>query len=117
MNFEEAIAAHTKWKIRLRSLLDGGGEKLDGAKVSKDNECDLGKWIYGEGATYKSLTAYAKLQAAHAQFHKCAGQIVSHANGGKKADAEALLKPDGEFAKRSSETVTAIMQMRKEAGM
>ena len=113
MNFDEAIAAHTMWKIRLRKVVDGHGEKLDVATVSKDNQCDLGKWIHGEGTSYKSLEAYDKLKTAHAKFHKCAAQVITEVNGGRKASADALLQPQGEFAKISTETVTAIMAIKR----
>ncbi len=116
MNFDEAIAAHTKWKVRLRTFIDGTGEKLDSTKVAMDNQCDLGKWIYGEGSKYKSLDAYEKLRASHAQFHKCASQVVTQASAGKKADAEALIANGGSFSKLSQDTVNAIIQMRKAAG-
>lgn len=116
MNFDEAIAAHTKWKVRLRTFIDGTGEKLESAKVAVDNQCDLGKWIYGEGAKYKSLDSYAKLRESHARFHKCAAQVVEQASSGKKQQAEAMIGAGGEFSRLSQETVGAIMQMRKAAG-
>lgn len=115
MNFDDAISAHTKWKIRLRTYIDGAGEKIDATKASMDDQCDLGKWIYGEGAKYKSLEDYQKLRASHAQMHKCVGQVVAKAESGKKAEAEALIGPGGTFSKLSQETVNAIMRMRKAA--
>lgn len=116
MNFDDAIAAHTQWKVRLRTFIDGTGEKLDSAKVALDNQCDLGKWIHGEGAKLKAHDAYEKLRHSHAQFHKCASLVVSKANQGHKTEAEALIGPGGEFSKLSQETVGAIIQMRKSAG-
>jgi hypothetical protein len=114
MNFDDAINAHTKWKVRLRMCIDGT-EKLDPAVVCKDNQCDLGKWIYGEGAKYNKAASYSTLKAEHANFHKCAADVVTKANAGKKAEAEALLGPTGNFAKASQATVSAIMKMKKEA--
>lgn len=49
MNFDEAIAAHTQWKVRLRTFIDGTGEKLESTTVRLDNPCDVGKWIHGGG--------------------------------------------------------------------
>lgn len=116
MNFDEAIAAHTKWKVRLRTFIDGTGEKLEASKVAVDNQCDLGRWIYGDGAKYRSLDAYEKLRASHAKFHKCAAQVVTHAASGNRNQAESLIGNGGEFSKLSQETIGAIMQMRKTAG-
>jgi hypothetical protein len=115
VNFDDAIGAHVKWKVRLRNFIDGSGtEKLESDKVCKDNLCDLGKWIYGEGAKYKPLPHYQDLVKKHANFHVCAGAVVKKVEGGDKAGAEAAL--DGAFAAASRETVGAIMSLKKEAG-
>ncbi len=113
MNFDDAIAAHTMWKIRLRKVVDGHGERLEAASVAKDDQCELGKWIHGPGANFKSFDAFTRLKTAHAKFHKCAAQVITEANGGRKDAAEALLEPQGEFAKVSTETVTAIMALQR----
>lgn len=115
MNFDEAVAAHIKWKIRLAQFIDGtGGEKLVSSAICKDNLCDLGKWIYGDGAKYKSLAHYQDLVKKHANFHVCAGEVVKKVESGDKAGAKNLL--GGAFASASKETVAAIMDLRKEAG-
>lgn len=114
MNFDEAINAHTKWKVRLRMVIEGT-EKLDPAVVCKDNQCDLGKWIYGDGAKYNRLVSYGILKSEHAHFHQCAAAIVTKANAGNRTAAEAMLGPTGDFAKASQATVAAIMKMKKEA--
>lgn len=116
MNFDDAVTAHTKWKIRLRAVIDGQGEKLDSAVVAKDDQCDLGRWIHGAGATNKHHDSYRKLKDAHARFHQCASKVVTLANQGKKTEAETLMGATGEFAKLSSETITAIRVMKREAG-
>jgi two-component system chemotaxis sensor kinase CheA len=113
IQLENAIAAHSKWKTRLRQYLDGGGEKLDPKFVGKDNVCDLGKWIYGEGARYKAIEAYSELKTSHAHFHRCAANVVSmHQDGNKKA-AESMLQPGGVFNSASTSTVQAIIKLQK----
>lgn len=114
MNFDEAIAAHIKWKVRLSQFIDGtSAEKLQSASVCKDNLCDLGKWIYGDGVKYKPLPHYQDLVKKHANFHICAGEVVRKVEGGDKAGAHAAL--GGAFSAASKETVTAIMDLKKEA--
>lgn len=112
MNFDEAVAAHVKWKTRLRMFINGGTEKLDSAVVSKDNACDLGKWIYGEATRYKSNPSYDVLRTEHANFHRCAAAVVKKMESGDKAGAETLLET-GEFSTASNRTVSAILQMKK----
>ena len=114
MNFDDAIAAHIKWKVRLTQFIDGTStEALVSANICKDNLCDLGKWIYGEGAKFKAAAHYQDLVKKHANFHVCAGDIVKKVEGGDKAGAKAAL--GGPFAGASKETVAAIMEVKKEA--
>ena len=114
MNFEDAIAAHIKWKVRLSQFIDGTStEKLNSATVCKDNLCDLGKWIYGDGAKYKSVSHYQDLVKKHANFHVCAAGVVKKVETGDQAAAKALL--GASFATASRETVAAIMELKKEA--
>lgn len=112
---ENAVQAHTRWKTRLRAALDGAGEKLDPAVVGRDNACDLGKWIHGEGGEqYSDMKAFGELKTAHAKFHRCAAEIVRKNEAGDKKAAEKLLGPDGEFAAASSVTIRAIKRLEKE---
>ncbi len=112
-HFDEAIAAHIKWKLRLNQFIDGSStEKLDSATVCKDNLCALGKWIYGDGEKHKNAVHYAALVSKHANFHNCAGTVVKKVEEHDKAGASALL--NGEFAIAAKETVTAIMELKKE---
>ncbi len=112
-NLDEAISAHIKWKHRLNQYIDGTStEKLDSAIVCKDNQCVLGKWIYGDGGKYKNSIYYGELLTKHANFHLCAGAVVNKVDEHDKAGAEALLK--GDFSLAAKDTVTAIMNMKNE---
>lgn len=114
MNFDDAIAAHIKWKVRLSQFIDGtSAEKLNSATVCKDNLCDLGKWIYGDGAKYKAAPRYQDLVKKHANFHVCAADIVKKVEGGDKTGAKSSL--GGAFAAASKETVAAIMALKSDA--
>jgi hypothetical protein len=48
VNFDEAIKAHTYWKVMLKWLINGQ-RPLDVSTVSLDSVCELGKWIAKEG--------------------------------------------------------------------
>ena len=113
MNFDDAVSAHTKWKIRLRANIDGSGEMLDAAVVARDDACDLGKWIHGEGSRYKLLPEHQALRTVHAKFHKCASDVVARNAKGQKVEAEKLMANGGDFARHSSETISAIMAMKR----
>jgi hypothetical protein len=114
MNFDDAIAAHIKWKVRLTQFIDGtGSEQLKSDTVCKDNLCDLGKWIYGEGGQFSSKPRYKDLVSKHAHFHRCAADVVKKVETNDKPGAKSLLA--GPFAVASKDTVTAIMELKKEA--
>lgn len=114
MDLNDAVLAHTKWKIRLKSFISGKGEEvLKPDQVAKDNLCELGKWIHGEGARLADHDEYQRLKQVHASFHQCAGRIVAMACNGKPADAEKMLAPDGEFTKLSMSVVNAINACKK----
>jgi len=111
--FDDAIAAHIKWKLRLGQFIDGTStEKLDRATVCKDNLCTLGKWIYGDGQKHKNADNYEDLLFKHANFHRCAGEVVAKVELHDKTGAKSILA--GEFAVLAKETVTAIMNLKKE---
>jgi methyl-accepting chemotaxis protein len=114
MNFDDAIAAHIKWKVRLSQFIDGTStEQLKSDTICRDNLCDLGKWIYGDGAKYKTLPHYKDLVGKHANFHRCAGDVVKKVETGDRPGAKASLA--AAFATASKETVAAIMELKKEA--
>jgi hypothetical protein len=93
--FYRAIEAHVKWKIRLRNHLDGTStEVLDPEVICKDDQCTLGQWIYGEGQQYNNLPAYENLRQTHANFHKCAAEIIRKADANEKQEAEKIFGND-----------------------
>ncbi len=113
-HFDEAIAAHIKWKIRLRQFIDGEGtEQLESASVCQDNLCALGQWIcQGEGVQHKDLPQYADLCTKHTNFHRCAAEVVKKVEAHDKAAALSILNQ--EFPVAAKDTVTAIMSLKKE---
>jgi two-component system chemotaxis sensor kinase CheA len=113
MRLTDAVAAHMKWRTRLRLLLDGQGEHLSADAVALDHVCDLGKWIYGDGKRYAHLPAFGELRGAHTRFHRCAGDVVIQHMQGNKCGAERMLGTGGAFAEASTETVKAIMKLQK----
>ncbi|MEQ1916023.1 MAG: CZB domain-containing protein [Gallionella sp.] len=89
LNFKTALEAHIKWKMRLLGVVDGtGSEVLDPRIISQDNQCVLGKWLYGQGnRDFGSNAEFKELVTAHTNFHKCAGHVLDLALDGKTEDA------------------------------
>ena len=113
MDFDDAIAAHITWKVRLSQFIEGTrSDSISSADVEQDNRCDLGKWIHGEGAAFKAAPHYQDLVEKHAHFHKCAAEVVRKVESGDRDGARLALR---DLAGVSRETVAAIMELRKDA--
>lgn len=115
MDFDQAIAAHSAWKAKLREYLAKKDGSLRPAEVSADNKCPLGQWIHGEGARYSKLPEYSTLKKDHASFHKAAADVVLKADSGQSVSEEIALGSRSNFAITSSAVVMAIIAMKKHA--
>lgn len=112
-DFKTAIQAHTDWKMKLTTYLQRPDGSLDHKKVCLDNLCVLGKWIHGDGITYRDLApeVFEDLKSSHAQFHLTAGQIIEYINQKDQSAAEKLLSPLGFYSQVSEKTINLIKQL------
>jgi methyl-accepting chemotaxis protein len=112
VDFDAIIQAHQAWKQKLRSAIAGGEERnLNADEVCKDNQCALGKWIYGAGRKFEQTPDYEPLRRTHADFHVCAADILRKTQQGDKNGASALLV--GDFFDLSNQTVQHIIAMKR----
>ena len=112
-DFDQAIAAHRDWKVRLRKAI-AGQETLDADTICRDDRCALGKWIHGPGAAqWGQRPGFAPLQARHAEFHEVAGGVARKINAGQYADAERLIGSGSRFAAVSTEVATLLTQAKR----
>ena len=112
MNIDDAITAHSKWKMKLSGYLARPDKSLNAAVVGLDTECDLGKWVHGEGRRYSKLPEFSKLASAHARFHKAAAAVIVKAESGQKVAEEVVVGARSEFGIASSEVVKSLMAMK-----
>lgn len=112
LNFKSAIEAHMKWKARLNRYVAGtSDEQLDAGVVCRDDQCVLGKWIYGIGrANYGADPLFNNLKTTHTQFHTCAGQVVSEADTGNTEHAASLLNT-GDYPRISREITYLLARL------
>lgn len=115
MDFDSAIEAHVKWKMMLRAYLGGSGS-FDTSEVERDDRCELGVWIHGEGCAFQEMGEYSDLRAKHVELHKLTAQIIRLVDEGKAEEAEAQIDGSGRYSQLSTEIVTAIRAMRTKAG-
>jgi len=95
MDFPQVVMAHIAWKKRLEKYLSGDrSENLNPDVICQDNQCVLGKWIYGEGAAFQHHEEFSQVKTEHATFHRLAAQVVVQCNAGDLHGARQLLDTD-----------------------
>jgi hypothetical protein len=109
LNFKSAVDAHMKWKIRLDAYINGTSkEDLKVDVVCRDDECPLGKWIYSRGGgEFGYSETFYDMKAHHANFHRCAGDVLAAAQAGETQQALRLLH-HGDYV-RASERVKKLL--------
>lgn len=117
MDLSKAIEKHSEWKVKFRSAISKQ-EILDAETVSKDDCCELGKWLHGESKLkFGKFTSYMDCVAKHAIFHVEAGKVARTINSRKYAEAEAMLNAGTPYSTASSAVGIAISRLKKEAGL
>jgi Chemoreceptor zinc-binding domain len=111
LDFDAAIIAHMRWKIRLLQCIEGHGEELSSTVVARHDACEVGKWLAGEGAQYSTHASHGEAKKAHAAFHDCAAAVVRKLEAGDRPAAARLLEGSG-FADASSDTILAITKLK-----
>ena len=114
MDFDQAVATHSHWKRKLRDYLAKHDGSLRPNEVSLDHKCELGQWIYGDGASYSALPEYTRLKYEHARFHAAAAEIVRKANSGEFPTDEVQPCSSSEFSTASAAVIIALMSMKKQ---
>jgi len=113
MNFFDAINAHVAWKVRLQKHIKGVSEELlDATVVGRDDLCSLGKWIYNHVDLHGEMPLFRQVQEQHADFHRCAAEIIDTANRGDQVEAEHKLHHD--YAHLSHMIVKSLSRLGKE---
>ena len=111
--FNNAIEAHTKWKITLDNHIEKG--IIENTKdVGNCHICELGQWIYGEGAKYNQLPSFELMCSTHEQFHRVAAEVVFYSNTNNKGKARSLMTASGAFSQSSAKLIKALMDCSKE---
>lgn len=114
MNFDDAIKAHASWKMKLKLYIQKPDGSLSSEVVSKDNLCELGKWIYGEGEIkYGKHPEFSSLKKNHTLFHKCAANVIKKVDSGENVSEDIALGSSSEFSNASTAITTSIMKIRQ----
>ena len=117
MDMDNAIAKHAEWKVKLRSAMSQK-QQLNASEISRDNCCDLGKWLHGDARrTLANLDSYKSCVTSHASFHTQAGRVAAAINAGRYAEADTMLGADTAYSRASNEVAVALRRLKKEASV
>lgn len=104
MSLDNAILKHADWKIKFGNALCNTlfrRESLDSyvlKTIKKDNYCELGKWLHGEGEDqYGGLPSYKAWLNKHAEFHAEAEKIAKVIEAKRYIEAYKMLNGDSTF--------------------
>ena len=109
-----AIGAHGTWKMRLNVAIKTGSFDVDPRIVACDDKCAFGQWIHGPSidAETRAGMPYQVVRRLHADFHKCAADVVRNAVSGRKTEAVTILESD--YAERSDKLTRALTKWKRE---
>ena len=114
VSLNDAVNAHTDWKIELRSAITDGA-KLDLRTIERDDCCELGRWLLGAAKQrYGAFPAYREGLSAHSGFHRCAAAVATAINVGEYDKAERMLGTGTAYALASRRLVLAFEALRRE---
>jgi methyl-accepting chemotaxis protein len=114
IDLNAAIQKHSDWKVKLRTAI-AHQEQLDAETITKDNCCDLGKWLHGDAKKQLGqLDHYVDCVSKHAAFHIEAGKVAAAINAKNLAVAEAMLSHNTPYAEASRLVCIAITQLQKD---
>jgi len=111
---QNAIRAHGKWKLRLKSAISTGSSDVGPDVVACDNLCDFGKWLHSDSipADLRASAPYGVIKRLHAEFHQTAASVLKDALAGNTKQSQALL--EGRFDDQSRNLIAVLSKWKGE---
>jgi len=110
----QAIQKHVQWKLKFQQAV-AASRPMDPLVLAKDNQCELGKWLYGEAqALYGTRTAHAQCLVRHAAVHVEAGKIAAVLNAQCKEEAKGMLANGSPFSEASNAFILALIELHNQ---
>jgi len=110
---QQALVAHGAWKVRLAQAIETGKSESAPDAVRKDNQCALGRWLYGEiSPALRRQGQYEAVRRLHADFHLAAAAVLALALEGRKGDAQAAMQSGQDFSRASTQLTLALSAWR-----
>ena len=107
------ISAHAQWKMKFRAAINRK-EQLNSHDISRDDLCELGKWIHSSGtARYSHNGAFTQLVGEHKQFHRCAGEVAQTINQRNYDHAAKMIGTTSKFSDASNQVIATLGHMNR----
>ena len=111
---QAAIEAHTMWFLRIRTAIEKKISDFKPEIVKTDNNCEFGKWLYGDfPLEFRNTPIYREIKEHHAKFHQLAGKILELALSGKTQEAVKAMEAGSEFKVLSLGLITKLNALKK----
>jgi hypothetical protein len=83
--------------------------------IGKDNCCELGEWLYGEGkSNYGNLKSYLEVLNIHAEFHLEAKKIAFATREKSHLEVAAMMKDGSVFSVLVLQIAQSIDHLKRE---
>jgi methyl-accepting chemotaxis protein len=113
LKLDNAILAHHVWKNRLRAAIVSKSQ-LDVETFSRDDCCDIGQWLQGEGrALHANKPEFSALQQTHQVFHLEAGKIAMQINAANFVQAAHMIDSGTPFSAASLAVAKAVNALKQ----
>lgn len=108
MDVRPPLRAHAEWLAQLREYVYGAGTP-DLHALVRDDQCELGRWIYNDAVRFRHLPEYEAARQAHAYFHAEAAQVVRLMQAGRRHEAAVAIERGGPLQNRSATMIRAFL--------
>jgi hypothetical protein len=113
MNLDNAILAHYEWKNKLKAAI-AAKSQLDSATISRDDCCEFGKWLHGDGGRlYSGKSEFTALLQKHKTFHSEAGKVAVAINGARYDEASKMIESSTPFGAASLAVGVAVNALKR----
>ena len=110
---DHAIAAHAKWKFRLREAIKTGQSEWTVDNVRPDDLCEFGKWLNSLPLADRMAKEWKEAKMLHAKFHVAAADVLNLALAHHQVEAGDSMAPGGAFTDISTKLVRLLTEWKK----
>jgi len=97
-----AIAAHGMWKTHLVAAITTVSATVNVEDAGRDDRCKFGKWLHGT-AELRGRSGFDHIKGLHAEFHRCAADVLRLAVAGEKDEARGLMDSASTYTRTSTD--------------